>query len=52
MGIHENIDSGIVARKAPDFGLDGDIPKYWLGGDAFKSRFFDAMSMAPLDESG
>ena len=35
----------IVARKGPDFGLDGDIPKYWLDGDAFKTRFFDAMSL-------
>jgi len=36
---------GIVPRKGPDFGLDGDIPKYWLDGDPFKSRFFDAMSL-------
>jgi len=36
---------GIVPRKGPDFGLDGDIPRYWLGGDAFKTRFFDAMSI-------
>lgn len=36
---------GIVPRKGPDFGLDGDIPRYWFGGDAFKSRFFDAMSL-------
>jgi predicted metal-dependent hydrolase len=35
----------IVPRKGPDLGLDGDIPKYWFGGDAFKSRFFDAMSL-------
>lgn len=35
----------IVPRKGPDFGLDGDIPKYWFGGDPFKSRFFDAMSL-------
>ena len=35
----------VIPRKAPDFGLDGDIPKYWLGGDAFKTRFFDAMSI-------
>ncbi|MGB1557909.1 MAG: metal-dependent hydrolase [Oceanococcaceae bacterium] len=34
----------IHARKGPDFGLDGDIPRYWLEGDAFKSRFFDALS--------
>lgn len=35
----------IIPRKSPDFGLDGDIPKYWLDGDAFKTRFFDAMSL-------
>jgi uncharacterized protein len=34
----------IVAREKLDFGLDGDIPQYWFGGDVFKSRFFDAMS--------
>lgn len=35
----------IVPRKGPDFGLDGDIARHWFGGDAFKTRFFDAMSM-------
>jgi uncharacterized protein len=35
----------ITPRQGPDFDLDGDIPKYWFGGDAFKSRFFDAMSL-------
>ena len=35
----------ITPRRSPDFGLDGDIPKYWLDGDAFKTRFFDAMSL-------
>jgi predicted metal-dependent hydrolase len=34
----------IVPREKLDFGLDGDIPQYWFGGDPFKSRFFDAMS--------
>ncbi len=34
----------IQPRKGPDFGLDGDIPKYWLDNDPFKSRFFDALS--------
>lgn len=39
-------DSGyaIVPRQNLDFGLDGDIPRYWFGGDVFKTRFFDAMS--------
>jgi uncharacterized protein len=35
----------IVPRQGPDFGLDGDIPRYWFAGDAFKTRFFDAMSL-------
>ena len=35
---------GIVPRQNLDFGLDGDIPRYWFGGDPFKTRFFDAMS--------
>lgn len=35
----------IVPRKGPDLDLDGDIPRYWLGGDPFKTRFFDAMSI-------
>jgi len=34
----------IVPREKLDFDLEGDIPKYWFGGDAFKTRFFDAMS--------
>lgn len=35
----------IVPRQDLDFDLDaGGIARYWLGGDAFRSRFFDAMS--------
>ncbi len=34
----------IVPREKLDFDLEGDIPTYWFGGDAFKSRYFDAMS--------
>lgn len=35
----------VVRRKAPDFGFDHEgIPTYWFAGDAFKTRFFDAMS--------
>lgn len=34
----------IVPREKLDFDLEGDIPKYWFGGDAFKTRFCDAMS--------
>jgi uncharacterized protein len=35
----------IVPRERLDFGLDGDIPKYWFGGDPFKTRLFDALSV-------
>lgn len=35
----------ITVREGLDFGLDGDIPRHWFGGDPFKSRFFDAMSV-------
>ena len=34
----------ITPREKLDFDLQGDIPKYWFGGDAFKTRLFDAMS--------
>ncbi len=34
----------VVPRANLDFGLAGDIPKYWYDGDPFKTRFFDAMS--------
>ncbi|MBU6281995.1 metal-dependent hydrolase [bacterium] len=34
----------IVPRERLDFDLDGDIPRWWFGGDPFKTRFFDAMS--------
>jgi predicted metal-dependent hydrolase len=35
----------IVPREKLQFQLDGDIPKYWMGGDPFKSRFWDALSI-------
>jgi predicted metal-dependent hydrolase len=41
----------IVPREHLDFQLGSDIPKYWMGGDAFKTRFFDAMStLFPVGE--
>ncbi|HEX5355318.1 MAG TPA: metal-dependent hydrolase [Aquabacterium sp.] len=41
----------IVPREGLDFGLDGDIPKYWMANDPFKTRFFDAMStLFPMGE--
>jgi len=41
----------IIPREKLDFGLDGDIPKFWLDNDPFKTRFFDAMStLFPVGE--
>jgi predicted metal-dependent hydrolase len=41
----------IIPREKLDFGLDGDIPQYWLNGDPFKTRFFDALStLFPVGE--
>ncbi len=40
----QTIDHPIVPREKLDFGLDGDIPRFWLENDPFKTRFFDAMS--------
>ncbi len=34
----------IIPREKLDFGLQGDIPRFWFGGDPFKTRFVDAMS--------
>lgn len=42
---HHDSGYGIVPRNDLDFGLDGDIPRHWFGGDVFKTRFFDAMSL-------
>lgn len=34
----------IIVRKNLDFGLtEDDIPKYWMAGDAFKTRVMDAV---------
>lgn len=35
----------ITPRQQLDFGLSGDIPRYWFGGDPFRTRFFDAHSL-------
>lgn len=42
----------IQPREKLDFGLsDPDIPRYWVHGDPFKTRFFDAMStLFPVGE--
>lgn len=34
----------VIVRKNLDFGFDDSIPRYWFGGEAFKTRMFDAMS--------
>jgi predicted metal-dependent hydrolase len=34
----------ITPRKGPEITFDDSIPRFWLGGDPFKTRFFDAMS--------
>lgn len=34
----------IVPRQKLDFGLDHDVPRYWLSNDPFRTRFVDAMS--------
>ncbi|WP_374319026.1 metal-dependent hydrolase [Aquabacterium sp.] len=41
----------IVPRDKLQFGLDRDIPRFWLNGDPFKTRFFDALStLFPVGE--
>jgi hypothetical protein len=42
----------IIPRERLNFGLDGDIDKYWFGGDPFKSRFWDASATrSPIPSS-
>lgn len=38
-------DIQITPRTGLDFSLNSEIPKFWFGGDAFKTRIFDAHSM-------
>ncbi len=35
----------IVPRENLDFGLDASVPKYWYRGDAYKSRYLDAIQL-------
>ncbi len=34
-----------IVRRDLHFEMSGDIPRYWVEGDAHKTRFFDAMSL-------
>lgn len=34
----------VTPRSQLSFDLDGDIPRHWFDGNAFKTRLFDAMS--------
>ena len=36
----------IVPREKLDFGIDAESPRFWYGGDAFKTRLFDGMQAA------
>lgn len=35
----------IIVRENINFGLDGNIPKYWYLSDPFKTRLFDSMHL-------
>jgi predicted metal-dependent hydrolase len=45
MTTHPQAVHAIIPREKLDFGFDQDIPKYWFGGDPYKSRFWDALSV-------
>ncbi|TAK91139.1 MAG: metal-dependent hydrolase [Aquabacterium sp.] len=48
---HETHIRPIKPREKLDFQLGSGIPRFWNGGDAFKTRFFDAMSLTfPIGE--
>lgn len=41
----------IRPREKLDFRLDATVPRFWNGGDPYKTRFFDAMSLTfPIGE--
>lgn len=35
----------VVPRKGPNLGFDQSVDRYWFGGDPFKTRLFDALSL-------
>ena len=36
----------LVAREKLDFGLDGDLPRWWYENNPYKSRLIDALQAA------
>lgn len=38
--------SHIKPRESLDFKFDGDIPRFWFGGDAYKTRMVDGFQLA------
>lgn len=47
----ETVKYPIQPRDKLDFQLDASVPRHWLGGAPYKTRFFDAMSITfPVGE--
>lgn len=46
MTAHHTKPDHIVPREKLDFQLDGNLPRFWFGGDPFKTRVFDGMQAA------
>jgi predicted metal-dependent hydrolase len=48
---HQHTQRPIQPRERLDFKLGRDMPRFWMGGDVFKTRLFDAMSTTfPIGE--
>lgn len=46
---HKSVE--IKPRERLDFQLNKELPRFWHGGDPYKTRFFDAMSLTfPIGE--